>query len=145
MLTDPHKELLSNYVFQVDIPDIGTIGYFIGCSGLEIEVEVLTYAEGGNNEVIHQLPGRIRFPNLVLTRGMTKEKQLAEWFTKTRTKADRKEVTITLYVSGASINRKWAFKEAFPVKWIGPAIDTAANDVATEVLHIAHSGMTEAS
>ena len=36
--------------------------------------------------------------------------------------------------------RSWAFTDAFPVKWTGPALNAGSNDVATETLEIAHHG-----
>lgn len=139
-----NQELLTRHAFVVDISGIGPVGYFLTCSGLEIEVEVLSYAEGGNNENVHQLPGRLTYPPLVLTNGLTSSKSLAEWFNKTRTQADRQEVTITLLLEGADVERKWTFADAFPVKWTGPELSTAGLDVATESLTIVHGGLKEA-
>ena len=84
-------ELVPANVFVVRIPGI-EIGYFHECSGLSIEVEVYEYAEGGNNEFVHQLPGRLHYPKLTLKRGLTTEDNLLKWFWATRTQAERKEL-----------------------------------------------------
>ena len=47
------------------------MGHFAECSGVELEWEVMPYAEGGQNAFVHQLRGRITYPNLVLKRGIT--------------------------------------------------------------------------
>ena len=91
--TNGRKELYRDHSFTVRIPDLN-IGYFNEVRGLEIEVDVFEYAEGGNNEFLHQLPGRIRYPRLMLSRGLTTEDNLLHWFWKTRTQAERIELII---------------------------------------------------
>jgi phage tail-like protein len=118
---------------------IETIGMFMHCSGLEVTFDTYDYHEGGNNEFVHRLPGVMRYTNLVLTRGMTNEDALLKWLWATKTKAERKQVTLTLNAGQAS--RTWTFADAFPVRWTGPQIDTSSHDIATETLEIAHSGL----
>ena len=143
-MTEPHQELLARHAFVVDISGIGPVGYFLTCEGLEMEVEVLSYAEGGNNEEVHQLPGRVTYPPLRLSNGMTASKTLSEWFNKTRSKADPQELTITLKLEGSDVERKWTFADAFPSKWTGPTLDTASSSISTETLTIVHGGLKEA-
>ena len=50
---------------QVDRHDLGA---FTGCDGLGCEVTVEQREEGGNNGFVHQLPGRIRYSNVKLSR-----------------------------------------------------------------------------
>jgi phage tail-like protein len=128
-------------IFVVTVPDIDTIGMFTRCSGLELQVDVLEYAEGGNNEFVHQLPGRIRYPNLVLARGLTNEDAVFAWFTATRTKAELKEVTITFQTHTAQPIRTFTFADAFPVRWTGPVSEAGTSTVAMETLEIAHGGL----
>ena len=130
---------LSTHSFVLRIPGIDTIGAFAVCQGLELSVEVLEYREGGNNDVIHRLPGRLQYPNLILSRGLTNEDALLRWFDKTHTEAERKEVTITL--SAGSSERTFTFAEAFPVRWSGPSIDSNTGGAAQETLEIAHAGL----
>jgi phage tail-like protein len=133
------KTGLSTYVFVVKIPDIDTIGFFSHCSGLELAVDVYEYQEGGNNDFVHRLPGGVRYPNLILSRGLTEEDALLKWFAATQTQAARKEMTLTL--SGENVSRTWTFADAFPVRWTGPQLDSGGASIATETLEIAHSGL----
>jgi|tagenome__1003787_1003787.scaffolds.fasta_scaffold20277459_2 phage tail-like protein len=135
----PGAYLISTVVFTVKIPDIDTIGYFSSCTGLELSCEVFEYQEGGNNDFVHRLPGPVTYPNLVLSRGLTNEEALLKWFWATHTKAERKEVLLTLGEGSAS--RKWAFADAFPVRWTGPQIGADGRTIATETLEIAHTGL----
>lgn len=130
---------ISTYNFVLRIPDIDTIGAFSHCSGLELWFDVYEYHEGGNNETVHRLPGRLQYPNLVLSRGLTNDAALQKWFIATQTEAQRKEVTLTL--SGGPIERTWTFADAFPVHWTGPTVDSNGTSTATESLEVAHGGL----
>jgi phage tail-like protein len=133
------QQILNTYVFVVKIPDIDTIGFFSHCSGLELTFDVYDYREGGNNDFVHRLPGGVHYPNLVLSRGLTNEQALIKWLWATHTKAERKEVTLTLKNQAGA--RTWAFADAFPVRWTGPQMDSHGSGLATETLEIAHSGL----
>lgn len=127
--------------FVVTVPDIDTIGMFMSCHGLQLEVETLEYNQGGDNEVTHHLPTRLRYPNLTLTRGLTKEDAMVKWLEAAKTKAELKEVTLKQQDHQKNVIRTWTFADAFPVKWTGPEFDAEANGVATETLEIAHGGL----
>jgi phage tail-like protein len=128
-------------LFVVKVPDIDTIGLFTQCSGLEIKVDVLEYAEGGNNEFVHQLPGQVSYPNLVLERGLTNNDAVLKWFNATRTQPQLKEVTITFQTHTQQPVRTFTFADAFPVRWSGPTSQAGASTIALEMLEIAHSGL----
>jgi phage tail-like protein len=122
----------------------GIIGRFSECSGLSVEYEILEYQEGGQNNYIHKLRGRAKFPNITLKRGMTKEDALMKWFKDCSDKADRKDLTIRLLSpmgKGEPI-RTWSFEGAYPVKWTGPNLNAGSNNLATETLEIAHRGFS---
>ena len=140
MASASEPQLLSRHCFVLKIPDIDEIGVFMHCSGLEVEFDIYEYQEGGNNDFVHRLPGTMRYPNLVLSRGLTNEVALLKWFWATLTKAECKEVTLTLSY-GQAPPRSWTFGDAFPVRWTGPQMDSNAADVPTETLEIAHSGL----
>ena len=137
---DLDKAGLPAHIFVVKIPGIDTIGFFSQCSGLELSFDVYEYHEGGNNDFVHRLPGGLHYPNLILSRGLTKEDALLQWFYATQTKPDRKEMTLTL--KGGDVERKWTFVDAYPVRWTGPQLSSSdTTSVATETLEIAHTGL----
>jgi len=134
------EELFTNDIFKIELPNSVTVGHFSRCSGLEMSFEVFEYAEGGNNEFAHKLPGRLMYPNLVLSRGLTDSDTLLKWFAQTKIKAETGDITLTVHSDDRT--RTFAFHDAFPVRWTGPSFD--ANGVATlgtETLEIAHSGL----
>jgi phage tail-like protein len=136
----PSTRVLVSSHFKVSVPGL-TIGTFRECSGLSMEFDVFEWAEGGNNEFVHHLPGRMRYPYLTLSSGMTDDLAMQTWFWKTREQAELKEVTIELQTQDGKTKRAWTFADAFPVRWTGPGIAADATAMSIESLEIAHSGL----
>ncbi len=136
----PSQKLLSDHYFKVSVPGLD-IGTFHECDGLTLEFDVFEWAEGGNNEFIHQLPGRARYPRLRLAAGMTDNNAMERWLEKTRTQAELKEVTIELRSQDGQSKRSWTFADAYPVQWVGPRVAAAASGMGQETLEIVHSGL----
>lgn len=127
--------------FKVEIKGIEE-ALFRECSGLEGEIEVLSYEEGGVNDHPHKLPGRAKFPNVILKRGVTDSTELWEWFSDViQGKVRRQTVHVILCDAQGSEVRRWTFEGAYPVKWSGPSFRSNENAVAVESLELAHEGM----
>jgi phage tail-like protein len=133
---DPVAELR----FKVELPGM-SIGRFRECTGIAVEIETKDYMEGGSNDFVHKLPTRVKYPNVVLKRGVTHEDALLKWFWDTRTTVQRRDMTITLLGPGAKTVRTWAFLNAYPVKWTGPNLNASSNQIATETLEVVHNGL----
>ena len=137
---DPVGELR----FAVQVQGV-QIGIFSECSGIQAEYEVMEYPEGGENRFIHKLRGRLKYPNLVLKRGITHEDALLKWFFETKQWDQRKDVIVGLKGPDSEPVRTWSFAHAFPVKWTGPTLNAGSNNAATETLEIAHRGFVTAN
>ena len=133
---DPVAELR----FKVDLPGL-SIGRFRECTGISVEVEMKDYMEGGSNDFVHKLPTRVKYPNIVLKRGVTHEDALLKWFWESRFTVQRRDMTISLLGPGAKLVRTWAFLNAYPVKWTGPNMNAGSNQIATETLEVVHNGL----
>ncbi len=118
-----------------------TLGTFAAIRGLEAQVDVLEYREGGINDLVHRLPGQLSYPNLVLSGGVT-SRAVEEWFAQTRLGAERHAMTVTFLDSAGTAVRAWSFAEAFPIRWTGPVLTAGGGAVAGEELEVAHGGMT---
>jgi phage tail-like protein len=132
---DPLAEL----AFLIEIQG-RVIGRFAQCSGLGVEYDVLEYSEGGNNEYVHQLRGRIRYPNVVLGRGITHEDELLRWLFTAEKPSQRPTVTITLQDPTGKPVRHFALAAAVPVRWTGPSAAAGSGAAATESLEVSHAG-----
>jgi phage tail-like protein len=136
-LPDPVGELR----FQVQIGD-AVIGQFAECSGLSVEYDIFEYAEGGESRFVHKFRGGLKYPNLVLKRGVTFEDAFLTWFLDQQKDRDKRgTVTLSLFGDDGKQVRTWSFASAFPVKWQGPTFNAGSTGVATETLEIAHQGL----
>ncbi len=118
------------------------VGAFTECSGLNAEREVELHKEGGVNDHVHMLPGRTTRTNIQLKRGITLDNKLWEWYDKGIHTGLAKEskLCVLLYNQHGELVRRWEIPEAFPVKWVGPTLETSSNQVAIEMLEIAPAG-----
>jgi phage tail-like protein len=132
---DPVGELR----FKAEIASV-QIGYFAECTGLSAEYEVMEYQPGGAPSPI-KLRGAIKYPNVVLKRGITTEDALIKWFFKAQQPAARPDLTLTLYGPDRRPVQQWVFHHAFPIKWQGPSLNAGSNNAATESLELSHAGM----
>ena len=72
------QDIYSSSRFYVMIDSMAQ-AVFTELSGLQVETEVMEYAEGGNNDFVHRLPGRTRVGNITLKRGITSSNDLFKW------------------------------------------------------------------
>jgi len=132
---------LANSKFCVEI-DMIQEATFTEASGLEAELEIFEYQEGGNNLFTHKLPGRVKYPNVTLKRGVTASNDLWIWFEMgTFGKINRRNISIVLYDQDGSEVRRWNLINAYPIKWTGPSFDASAKAVSIETVVFAHEGM----
>src|SRR5215472_1741743 len=89
---------------------------FTELSGLQVEMQVMEYEEGGTNTFVHKLPGRLKVGNITLKHGLTRSNEFLSWCMK----IERRNVSVVMYdVAGKPVVR-WNFTKAYPVKWTGP-------------------------
>jgi phage tail-like protein len=133
--------------FLVEVDGV-ELGRFRELSGLQIDVDVEEFEEGGENGFVHKLPGRMTWPNLVLKRGVTKEDVFMNWLQDsvgdgmaTRNgKSKRTTAAVTLLGSDGTRLRSWNVVDAMPIRWTGPNFSADSSDAAIEELEIAHHG-----
>lgn len=126
--------------FRVEVPGL-VIGRFAECSGLSVEWEVLEYAEGGNNGFVHGLRGRMRYRNIVLSRGVTSEDALLKWFYDVKRPGERPTLTVAVLDPLGKDDRRFSFAAAYPVRWSGPDLHAGSSSGSQETLEIGHEGL----
>ncbi len=136
---DPY--LAFNFVVELD----GLlVGGFTDVSGLESEVEVEEYREGGRNGFVHKLPRQTTYPNLILSHGLTDIDTLWNWYHNvTQGIVKRKRGTIMLLDRQRLPVVWWDFRNAYPVKWSGPEFRANAAETAVEKVELVHEGLTK--
>lgn len=136
-----------SFLFEVDGTSIGT---FSEVRGLELHIDVATYAEGGENGFVHQLPGRMTWPNIVLRRGVTDSDALFAWVNKTSgagfasnsNKVTRSTGAITALGSQGGRLRTWELQGVIAVRWSGPTFNVGSDRNLGEEIELAHHGFT---
>lgn len=130
-----------NLRFSVTLDSHLSLGTWSKCEGLAVEYEIFEYQEGGLNEYVHRLPGRCKYPNVRLTRPLDeKSADVATWVSSGLKSVQRDNAIITLLDPNGQKVCSWTLAQACPVKWTGPTLDAAGNQIATEVLELAHNG-----
>ncbi|MCA1668257.1 MAG: phage tail protein [Thermomicrobia bacterium] len=115
---------------------------FTEAEGLQIEVDVTEYEEGGNNGFVHRLPGRTRISNLTLKRGLVQSNQLFKWQVEiSQGKVTRRNISVVMYDPAGTEMIRWNLIKAYPVRWIGPAFRVSEQVTGIETLELAHAGL----
>ncbi len=139
--TDP----LVGFHYAVEIQGMVT-GYFVECSGLGSEHEVIEHkvVDTGGHETIMKIPGRMKWENVVLKRGITNNMDIWSWRKKVedgKVKEARANGSIVMFDREFTEVARWNFENAWPVSVKGPQVKSDSNEVGIEELTIAHEGL----
>ena len=135
-------EPFPTYNFAVEIEGL-LVGGFTEVTGLDSEIKVEDYREGGVNDFVHKLPGPTSYSNLQLKHGLTAISTLWNWYANTtRGVIQRKNGTIMLLDQHQLPVMWWNFRNALPVRWSGPTFDASSDEVGFESIELTHEGVT---
>jgi len=131
---DPYR----NYNFKLDIQGV-VAGHFSVVDGFGIKIESIDYREGGNNQIVHRIPGRVQYGDVTLRYGLTKSRELWDWFMKgVHGTPERRNVSIVLLDSDASSEAlRWNLVEAWVSEWRGAKLDALGKEMAIESVTLA--------
>jgi phage tail-like protein len=88
-----------------------------------------------------KLPGRLKWENITLKRGITNNMDIWDWRDEVvRGKVDdaRRNGSIIMFDQSLKEVARWNFERAWPVKVSGPAVKADSNEFAIEELVITH-------
>jgi phage tail-like protein len=118
------------------------LGGFSECSGLEANLVVEDYKEGGNNGTVLKFPGRVSWGNITLKKGVTQSTALWDWhYGFVIGKGKRRDGLIVLMNELHVPNNMWFFRRGLPLKYSGPSLNATQNGIAVESIEIAHEGI----
>jgi phage tail-like protein len=142
-MADPTDDPAVAVCFKVEI-DACALGTFTGCDGIGCEVTMEQREEGGNNSFVHQLPGRIKYTNVKLTRPVNADTaKVAAWFSTMSSTPERSTARIVAMTADSREVWHWSLTGVLPVRWQGPSMSVDSPKVATETLELAHHGFLE--
>jgi phage tail-like protein len=136
MAADERVDPIARFRYAVEIEGI-VAGYFAECGGLTVEREVIPRPEGGVNDYVYQLPGRVSYSRITLKRGIA-DNVLWNWFQKGLYdgQVERHNVSIILYNVDRTEAKRWSLADAYPVKWTGPDFQADSDQLGIETLEI---------
>jgi len=128
------------------IIDGNDLGSFNSCEGLGCEVVMEQREEGGVNDFVWQLPTRIKYSNVKLSRpvGAGSEK-LTRWLTSFATQGSRPNAMVVARTASGRAVATWNLQSVIPVRWSGPSLNPDSPKVATETIELAHHGFLSGS
>jgi phage tail-like protein len=143
-MADTQKDPLVSAWFGLEFQG-QVAGAFRECTGLGSENEVVEYKASGpkGEQVIKKVPGRLKWNNITLKRGITDSMDMWKWrklVEEGKMTEARKNGTVTMFNQKGDAVAKWDFVNAWPSKLSGPGANAANNEVAVEELELAHEG-----
>jgi phage tail-like protein len=117
---------------------------FAECDGLELNQEVKTIREGGNNGVQIRLGGPTSYGTLSLKRGLTASFDLWDWFEQSQTDSSViAHAAVVLFASdGTTEQARFVLDGCRPLKLKAPALNAKDGTVAIEELQVAYQSLT---
>jgi phage tail-like protein len=141
-MTAPEEAVAVCFSVSVDKNDLGS---FNSCEGLGCEFVIEQREEGGNNGMVWQLPTRIKYPNVKLSRPVTRDSQkITNWISGMAAGIKRRTAVIEAKNLEGKTIASWSLAEVVPVRWTGPQLSAEQNKVAMETLELAHHGFLDA-
>lgn len=118
------------------IPDVG----FQEVSGLDAEIGIEEYREGGENRFAHRMPNPASYPNLTMKRGMLIGSQLMQWFKESVEgfTFEANDITVILLNPDHLPLQAWNFINAWPVKWTVEGFNAQENQIMIENIEFAY-------
>ena len=121
--------------------DGNELGAFTTCEGLGCEVVLEQREEGGNNGFVWQLPTRIKYSNIKLTRPICKDSgNLTAWLAGFASGVKLHTATINARTVNQEIVATWNLDGVLPVRWTGPSLNPDSPKIAMETIELAHHG-----
>lgn len=119
---------------------------FSEVDGLEMNVQVKTIREGGNNTRQIHLNGPVSYGQLTLRRGMTLNFDLWDWFDRVQTEGRlglRADAEIIMYAADRETeSARFLLERCLPVKLRAPALNAVDGLVAIEEMQLAYERLT---
>jgi phage tail-like protein len=134
----PDRQPYRTFNFRVEIDGIGE-AQFAEVVVPDAEIAVVEYREGADKtSAARKLPGRLKYGDIVLKRGITADLSLYQWF---RALANGdfqpRDVAIILLDAERQPVRRWLARDAWPRKYDGPGLNAKNNEVAIERMELA--------
>ncbi len=132
---------VGNFNFLVEIEGLAgesslVIGGFSEVQGLGSQTEVVEFTVGSSSR-IHQIPGKTRYSNLVLKKGVTHSNELFNWRKTIESgELDSRSGSVILLDHEMREKTRWNFYDAWPCRYDAPQLDSNGDSISIETLEL---------
>jgi phage tail-like protein len=140
------EDPLLGFNFALDVG--GAIkGYFTEVAGIGSENEVIEQKVVNEKgiEIVLRIPGRLKWGDITLKRGITSSMDLWDWRKKVedgKVKDARKNGSIVMFDRELKESARGNFVNAWPSKITGPTPKADSNEIGVEELTIVHENIS---
>ena len=139
------RDPLVGFHYAIEVQGVVT-GYFTECSGIGSENEVIEHkiVDEKGRETIQKLPGRLKWQDVTLKRGITDNMDIWDWRDEVvQGKVDdaRRNGSVVMFNQSLQEVARWNFENAWPSKVSGPSMKSDSNEFGVEELVITHEGL----
>ena len=122
-------------------------GFFTEVSGLGSETETIEQkvVNAKGHEVVLKIPGRLKWGDIVLKRGITSNMDIWDWRKQVEegdVESARMNGSIVMYDQHLAEVARWNFNQAWPSKVSGPVPKADSNEIGIEELTLVHEYIT---
>jgi phage tail-like protein len=148
MSTKPRNDPYPGHNFQVLVTGISNdgaavSGAFTEVSGLEVNIEPISYRNGNEDIRVRKIPGLKSFTDLTCKRGATGHVEFWNWIKAAMDgQVERADGSIILQDENQIEVMRWNFSRGWPRKYTGPAFNAVNNQIAMETLVICVEELT---
>jgi len=140
------EDPLTGFHFALEVQD-QIAGYFTECSGIGSENEIITHnvVSAKGVEVVLKIPGRLKWGDITLKRGITSSMDLWEWRKLVEdgdVEGARRDGSIVMFDQHLKEKARWNFMQAWPSKISGPTPKAEGNEITLEEITIVHEYIT---
>ena len=143
--SDIGEDPLISFNFLLELEGVAA-GHFTECTGIGSEHDVVEHkiVDKQGHEITRKIPGRLKWSDLTLKRGITSTMDLWKWrdqVVKGAVGNARKNLSVTMLDRAYEPVAVWHFQNAWPSKLSGPSMKSDDNSFGIEEVVIAHEGM----
>lgn len=136
------EDPLVGFHFALEVQD-QIAGYFTECSGIGSENEIITHNVVNEKgvEVVLKIPGRLKWGDITLKRGITTNLDLWDWrklIEDGKVGEARRDGSVVMFDQTLTEVARWNFNQAWPAKISGPVPKAEGNEIVVEEITICH-------
>ena len=141
---------LVSFTYRLEIEGKLTASFFTECSGLGSEHEIIEHkaVDDQGREVVQKIPGRLKWSDVTLKRGITDSMDVWEW-RETVENGEMGEARTNCSVVMMDRNyedvARWDIENAWPSKVSGPELKADSNEFGVEEIVLIHEGLKRVS